>query len=121
MSSQFPRCLALFAGLCVTFAIGCRKQVEFEISMMSRRAVMLENAVLASDVGRQLDFGYLAKDADKNYHGGWRIYPHETLTVSWQESGSKHSATIKLAATNVGPNGIQIEIKADGTLDTRPK
>lgn len=103
------------------FAVGCRKQVEFEISMVSRRAVMLEDAVLASDVGRQLDFGYLKTNDHKNYHGGWRIYPRETLTVSWLESGSKQSANIMLTTTNVGPNGIQIEIKADGSLDASPK
>ena len=89
--------------------------------MVSLRAVMLEDAVLASDVGQQLHFGYLVKGAEASYVGGWKIFAGETLKVNWIEEGKPYSSQITLTSTNVGPKGIQIEIKADGALDARPK
>lgn len=111
--------LVLLVVIAVT--LGCRKQIEFEISMVSRRAVMLETVVLSSDAGRQLPFGYVAKDGAANYVGGWQISVGEALTVTWLEEGRPHSSQIKLVSTNVGPKGIEIEIKADGTLAAKPK
>jgi hypothetical protein len=114
---------AAFAVALVCLAwtnFGCKKAVYFEIAIVNRREVMLEKAVVASSTGRQLGFGYLSKDADTSYLGGWQIFTGETLTVTWVEGGKPYSSQITLASTNVGPKGIQIEIKADGTLTARP-
>lgn len=114
--SKAPVILLTLAALVV---LGCKKPVNFEIRMTSHRASLLERVILNSDVGRKETFGYVGKEA--SLFGNWQIFAGETLTVTWVEGARSHSAQITLTSTNVGPKGIEIEIKSDGTLTAKPK
>lgn len=122
MNDMRIRCLAILSILVVGMAIGCGRQNYFEFSLMSTRSIMLEDVVLSSDKGQHETFGFLTMGNSKNLLLlRPPMLPGETVTVTWVEEGRKHSAKIILTSTNVGPKGIQIEIKADGSLNARPK